>query len=287
LVWRRGVVLERENTLAEIVESYDARRFKIRISGQNRRDFMTLITEQLDGINAHYEKMKVDKLIPCNCAECKAEGKPHFFEYKVLKRRLEKGRREIECEKSFEFVNVRGLIDEVIDEDRRGERGIIAEPKYRRPAKVKRDKVFVSYSHKDEAWLGRVQTHLKVLENLGITVNLWDDTQIKAGMEWRREIGKTLAAAKVAILLVSTDFLASDFIRDNELPPLLQAAESDGATILSLILKPCLYTEHQNLARFQAVNNPSKPLSALPAHEQDEILVKLSKRIKELMDERS
>ena len=66
-IWKRGVVLERQKTRAEIIETYDARKIKIRISGKNRRDFMTIITEELDRINSQYEKMKVEKMIPGNC----------------------------------------------------------------------------------------------------------------------------------------------------------------------------------------------------------------------------
>jgi internalin A len=286
-VWRRGVVLEREDTIAEIVETYDARTIKIRIAGQNRRDFMTIITEQLDQINAQYEKMKVEKLIPCNCSVCKTGDNPFFYQYQDLKRRLEKGRREIECGLSYEMVNVRGLIDEVINEVLREtrEREMMAHQNYDRPEKVKRDKVFVSYSHKDGEWLKRVQTHLRVLENLGITINLWDDTQIKPGMIWRNEIEKALSAAKVAILLVSTDFLASDFIRTDELPPLLKAAEHEGAIIIPIILKPCLFDSHKSLAEFQAVNSTTKPLSKLTKSKQDEMLVALARRIAELVSE--
>jgi hypothetical protein len=153
------------------------------------------------------------------------------------------------------------------------------------PEKINRDQVFVSYSHKDQEWLTRVQTHLKVLKNLGIEMNLWDDTQIKPGMNWKEEIRKALSAAKVAILLVSADFLASDFVSSDELPPLLKAAENDGATILPLILKPCLYKMHPKLGDIQAVNDPIKPLSKLAEYEQDEIFVTLVERVAELINE--
>jgi len=281
-VWRRGVVLERDNTTAEVIESYDARSIKIRISGLHRRDFMTIITEQFDQINAQYKKMKVDKMIPCNCEKCKRENPPHFYEYNKLKRRLEKNRHDIECENSFDRVNIRSLIDEVIIEDRKNfpERELPPPP-----VKVKRNKIFVSYAHKDKEALEKIRTHLKVLENEGISVNLWDDTKIEAGMNWLDEIEKGLSSAKVAILLVSTDFLASEFISTNELPRLLKAAEKDGAIILPVILKPCRFAKHKQLSEFQAVNDPAKPLSKLTEDEQDEVLLALTDRIEKLMND--
>lgn len=286
-VWGKGVVLERESSIAEIIETYDARTIKIRISGKHRRDFMTIITEMLDKINTQYEKMKVEKLIPCNCNLCKVNGDPYFYKYKDLKVRLEKGKKEVECGKSYEMVNVRGLIDEVFYEkpSNREERNeTIKQVAVSKQDKPERNKVFVSYSHKDQKWFERVETHLKVLKNLGIEVKLWDDTQIKPGMNWREEIRKALLAAKVAILLVSTDFLASDFISNDELPSLLKAAEDDGATIIPLILKPCLYNKHPKLVEFQAVNTPSTPLSKLTEDEQEEKLVELAERIAELIE---
>jgi len=129
-------------------------------------------------------------------------------------------------------------------------------------------KVFVSYSHTDTEWLKRVQTHLKDLTRRGL-VDLWDDTKIQSGSQWREERREALESAKVAVLLINADFIASDFIAEDELPSLLAGAEKDGAKILSLILSPSRYEKIESLSKYQSVNPPSKPLIGLPKVEQE------------------
>ena len=98
---------------------------------------------------------------------------------------------------------------------------------------AKRPKVFISYSHSDGEYLDRLLVHLKPLEKEGL-IDLWVDTRLRAGDRWRKEIDKALQRAIVAILLVSADFLASEFITDNELPPLLRNAEERGIELFRL-----------------------------------------------------
>src|SRR5205085_5197169 len=116
-------------------------------------------------------------------------------------------------------------------------------------------KVFVSYSHQDKQWLDRLRTHLKPLEREGV-FDIWDDTRIEAGGKWRSEIQKAIKAASVAVLLISSASLASDFITEVELPALRQAAKDRGVTILLVILNPCRFEQTKNLRDLEAVNSP-------------------------------
>jgi hypothetical protein len=88
----------------------------------------------------------------------------------------------------------------------------------------KRTKIFVSYSHQDRRFLDRLHVHLKPLERDGL-LELWDDTRLKPGSDWREKIKDAVDSARVALLLISAGFFASDFIHQDELPPLLDAAE--------------------------------------------------------------
>jgi tetratricopeptide (TPR) repeat protein len=142
----------------------------------------------------------------------------------------------------------------------------------------KRTKAFISYSHQDADWLKRLRVHLKPLER-EYDIDIWDDTKITPGSRWKKEIEQAIQSAKVAVLLVSADFLASDFIAADELPPLLKAAEEGGATILPLILGHSRFLKIKNLSQFQAVNNPLQPLDSLPKSEQERILVEVSNSI--------
>ena len=101
-----------------------------------------------------------------------------------------------------------------------------------------RDQVFISYSHKDARWLERLQVYLAPLERRG-RIRRWDDTLIKPGQLWESEIGSALERTRVAILLVSADFLASDFIARVELPRLRGVAEDQGVLIIPVILDHC------------------------------------------------
>jgi TIR domain len=144
---------------------------------------------------------------------------------------------------------------------------------------MQRTQVFVSYSHADRDYLDRLKIHLRPFERSG-RIDLWSDSKIEAGEDWRKEIRAALDAAVIAVVLVSADFLASDFIAENELPPLLAACEADGVVIIPVILKPCSYKDIPNLTRYQSVNPLNRPLVAMSEAEREELWVEVVSAIR-------
>jgi hypothetical protein len=143
--------------------------------------------------------------------------------------------------------------------------------------KAKRTGIFVSYSHQDKKWLEKLQTMLKPLVRKG-NIFVWTDTNIQTGTKWRNEIQKNLDAAKVGVMLVSPDFLASDFVCGEELPQLLKAAEEGGLRVCWVLVRSCLF-ETSPLADFQAAHEVSRPLNSLSEAELDGALVRICNEI--------
>jgi tetratricopeptide (TPR) repeat protein len=146
------------------------------------------------------------------------------------------------------------------------------------PESRHKNRIFVSYSHRDREWLERLQAMMNPFLRKG-ELELWDDTRLKPGQKWLDEIRSALASCRVAVLLVSRDFLASDFIYREELPVILNAAKSGEIKLLWVYLSPAVY-EETPIKDFQAAHDPSRPLASLAAVEQDEALKRIAVGIK-------
>jgi hypothetical protein len=143
---------------------------------------------------------------------------------------------------------------------------------------VIKGKIFVSYSHKDKEYLDRIMVHLKPLIR-DEDIDIWVDTRIRPGQKWNKEIQKALESAKIAILIVSADFIASDYITEKELPTLIKSSHDDGTIIIPLFLKPANLNRFINITQYQGVNTPDNLIIEMSESEKEKIFVKLSQEI--------
>lgn len=143
---------------------------------------------------------------------------------------------------------------------------------------MKPAKVFVSYSHKDEAWKNRIITHLKVIAPQEEMI-IWDDRRIDAGSDWLADIQEVIHECDVALLLISADFLTSKFILQEEVPKLLERRAKAGLRIIPVILRPCAWTSLTWLKQIQARPRDGKPLSSLADNLAEEALALLTEEV--------
>jgi eukaryotic-like serine/threonine-protein kinase len=164
-----------------------------------------------------------------------------------------------------------------------------------------RARIFISYARKDNEapdpslrWLERLQAHLAPLAQEGL-ISTFSDLDIALGETWHDRILAQLMSAKVAILLVSPNFLASSYIRNSELPLLLRRARQGGLAIIPVIVRPCLFKtttfrfpdpvqgpEQFSLADLQVANAHDRALSELDETEQDRVLLTVAERVQAL-----
>jgi formylglycine-generating enzyme required for sulfatase activity len=143
--------------------------------------------------------------------------------------------------------------------------------------------VFISYSHADRDWVERLKRMMApLLRGSGQELRLWDDSQIDAGRKWREAIEVALAQARVAVLLVSDHFLASEFVMNEEVPKLLAAAEAEGVRVLWVSLSACL-VEETEIHQYQAVLPPSRPLDRMAEAEVKEALKTIGLEIRKAL----
>nr|MDQ2694475.1 toll/interleukin-1 receptor domain-containing protein [Pseudomonadota bacterium] len=145
-----------------------------------------------------------------------------------------------------------------------------------------RDQVFISYSHKDEAWKKRLVEQLRVLELEG-QFTVWEDRQIAGGDDWLPAIEQALNDARAAVLLISASFLTSKFIRSVEVPRLLQRRQSEGMRVIPLIVKDCPWQKVAWLSPINCRPTDGKPLTSLRAHQKDTALADLATELADLL----
>lgn len=121
-------------------------------------------------------------------------------------------------------------------------------------------KVFISYSHHDTGVLDRLHVHLATMRKDGL-IDTWYDREILAGDVLDNEISDELETSDVIVLLVSPDFLASDYCVDREMVRALELHESEKARVVPIIIEPCDWKSIEVLRRLKALPRDGKPIS--------------------------
>lgn len=140
--------------------------------------------------------------------------------------------------------------------------------------------VFISYSHKDELWKDRLRPHLAVLERQG-RIAIWDDRQIDAGVQWHSAILDVMERCKVAICLISADYLASEFCTGKELPELLKRRAQGDLTIIPVLLRPCDWQDYHWLEELQMLPRDGKSVANDYPERWDNIFTKVANRVRD------
>lgn len=120
--------------------------------------------------------------------------------------------------------------------------------------------VFYSYSHKDEELRVQLQNHLSILRRKKI-ISEWNDRCISAGREWEGQIDSNLRSAQVILLLISADFLASDYCYDIETKFALDRHESGDARVIPIILRACDW-KYAPFGKLQALPKDAVPVTS-------------------------
>ena len=141
--------------------------------------------------------------------------------------------------------------------------------------------VFFSYSHRDEALRDELEKHLSLLKRQGV-ITAWHDRKIGAGREWEGQIDGHLNSAVVILLLISADFLDSDYCYDVEMKRAMERHEAGEARVIPVILREVDWPGSA-FGKLQALPTDARPITSWP--NRDEGLACVARGIRAVLDE--
>jgi hypothetical protein len=150
-----------------------------------------------------------------------------------------------------------------------------------RPNPASAVEVFFSYSHRDEGLRDQLANHLALLQRQGV-IQKWHDRRIGAGTEWSGQIDSHLNSARIILLLISADFLASDYCYDVEMKRAMQRHEAADARVIPIILRPCDWRTAP-FGRLQALPKDARPVIQWPS--ADEALTHIAVALRSVAQE--
>ena len=127
-------------------------------------------------------------------------------------------------------------------------------------------KIFCCYAHEDEELLDKLKTHLRPLQRGGL-IDVWHDRNISAGTEWEQEIKEQLNAADIILLLVSPDFMASEYCYSIEMKRAMKRHEAKEACVIPVILRPVRW-KRIPFSMLQALPKNARPVTKWPNRDE-------------------
>jgi internalin A len=254
-VWRTGAVLERANCRALIRGDVQGRSVTIRVAGvgKGRRELLGIIREHFERIHRSYEKLPVTELVPVpkhpeiavaydELLDYEAAGDD---EYKIVINRFPMK------------MSVASLLDGV---DMPGTRRIASQMRMFDSAVGGNSalSLFISYSHKDELFRDELRGALTAYERKGELIP-WDDTSIVAGQRWEPEVLQKLEEAEIIVLLLSNDFIRSDYCFLKEMRRARERDEAGECAIVPIVVRACAFSKLE-LGQLQAILPNGKPV---------------------------
>jgi HEAT repeat protein/energy-coupling factor transporter ATP-binding protein EcfA2 len=142
-------------------------------------------------------------------------------------------------------------------------------------------KLFFSYAHKDEPLRDELAKHISLLKRQNIITD-WHDRNITAGTDWAQAIDDNLNTANIILLLISSDFLASDYCYDKEMTRALEHHNQGTARVIPIILRPCDW-HSAPFGKLQALPKDAKPVTKW--EDQDEAFTHIAQGIRKAVAE--
>lgn len=141
--------------------------------------------------------------------------------------------------------------------------------------------VFFSYSHRDESLRDELEIHLASLKRQGL-IDTWHDRQIAVGEEFDLAISEHLEKADIILLLVSPDFIASDYCYSIEMTRALERHNNGEARVIPVILRPCDW-QSLDFGKLLATPTDGKPVTKFP--NRDEAFLEITTAIKKAVQQ--
>jgi hypothetical protein len=137
-------------------------------------------------------------------------------------------------------------------------------------------KIFCSYSHKDEPFRQEFEAHVALMRRRG-WISIWHERKILSGDDWAGEIDGNLNLADIVTVLISSDFLASDYCYDKETARAMERHAKEGTLVIPVIVRPCDWHDTP-FGALQAIPQDGKAVSSWP--NRDEAWTDVAQRFK-------